>query len=81
MLSTIFVFGASNGHGDAWQDFHEKALELCGKTHGGVDIVELGELATALRERLESEVPSKVVFCHNDLQVRAHYGMILLRSV
>ena len=50
------------------QDFHEKALELCGDVHGGVDVVELGALATDLRERLESGVPSKVVFCHNDLQ-------------
>lgn len=50
------------------QDFHEKALELCGDVHGGVDVVELGALAAGLRERLESGVPSKVVFCHNDLQ-------------
>ncbi|CAM9210738.1 unnamed protein product [Scytosiphon promiscuus] len=52
----------------ALKDFHQKALELCGKAHGGVDVVELGELAAALRERLEGDVPSKVVFCHNDLQ-------------
>lgn len=51
------------------QEFHEKALELCGGVHGGVDVVELGELATTLRERLESAfVSDEVVFCHNDLQ-------------
>lgn len=52
----------------AGQDFHGKALELCGNVHGGVDVVELGALAAALRERLEGGVRSKVVFCHNDLQ-------------
>lgn len=53
------------------KDFHEKALEICGDVHGGVDVVELGALAVALRERLESGVHSKVVFCHNDLQASA----------
>lgn len=50
------------------QGFHEKALDLCGGVHGGVDVMELGTLAAEMRERLESGVPSKVVFCHNDLQ-------------
>ncbi|CBN79735.1 choline/ethanolamine kinase [Ectocarpus siliculosus] len=58
---TPVIFGAL-------ESFHAKALQLCGDVHGGVDVVELGGLATLLRERLESRVPSKVVFCHNDLQ-------------
>ncbi|CAN0194423.1 unnamed protein product, partial [Hapterophycus canaliculatus] len=58
------------------QDFHKKALEACGDAYGGVDVVELGELAAALRERLESGVPSKVVFCHNDLQ----FGNIMYKK-
>lgn len=34
-----------------------------------MDLVELGEMVAELRERLEQGVPSKTVFCHNDLQV------------
>ncbi|CAM9704225.1 unnamed protein product [Pylaiella littoralis] len=63
----------------ALKEFHEKALELCGGVHGGVDVVELGELATTLRERLESAfVSDEVVFCHNDLQ--ASTGNIMYNS-
>eukprot|EP00903_Cladosiphon_okamuranus_P017687 g16286.t1 len=50
------------------KDFHKKALKLCGNVYGGVDVEELGMLSSGLRERLENEVPSMVVFCHNDLQ-------------
>ncbi|CAM9340075.1 unnamed protein product [Ectocarpus sp. 8 AP-2014] len=66
---TPVIFGAL-------ETFHAKALQLCGDVHGGVDVVELGGLAASLRERLESRVPSKVVFCHNDLQAST-FGNIL----
>ncbi len=45
-----------------------------------MDVVELGVLAGALRERLEGGVPSKVVFCHNDLQVSARLRAVLSPS-
>ncbi|CAN0393256.1 unnamed protein product [Laminaria digitata] len=43
-------------------------MDLCGNVVGGVDVVDLGRLVAELRERLEEGVPSKTVFCHNDLQ-------------
>eukprot|EP00904_Undaria_pinnatifida_P013937 jgi/Undpi1/9674/HiC_scaffold_27.g12130.m1 len=50
------------------EDFHGKAMDVCGDFFGGVDVVELGKMVAELRERLEEGVPSKTVFCHNDLQ-------------
>lgn len=44
-------------------------MGICGRVFGGVDVVELGRMVAELRERLEEAVPSKTVFCHNDLQV------------
>lgn len=51
------------------QNLHKKALDLCGPSYGGVDVVDLGRVIVRLRERLETGVSSKKVFCHNDLQV------------
>lgn len=51
------------------QDFYQKTVDVCGASHGGVDILDLGRLVARLQERLENGVKSKIVFCHNDLQV------------
>lgn len=48
-------------------------MDVCGDFFGGVDVVELGKMVAELRERLEEGVPSKTVFCHNDLQVGLLY--------
>ncbi|CAM9342005.1 unnamed protein product [Sphacelaria rigidula] len=50
------------------QDFYQKTVDVCGASHGGVDILDLGRLVARLQERLENGVKSKIVFCHNDLQ-------------